>query len=89
VIGTGSFGDVFVGTWKGQRVAIKQFMKQKVTDEILLEMRTESGILRYHQKIFKFSKISKSKIRKLQNSKTPKFENSKIPKFENSKIIPK
>lgn len=26
---------------------MKQFMKQKVTDEVLLEMRTESGILRY------------------------------------------
>jgi serine/threonine protein kinase len=45
VIGTGSFGDVFAGAWKGQKVAIKQFMKQKVTDEVLLEMRTESGIL--------------------------------------------
>jgi len=46
VIGTGSFGDVFSGSWKGQQVAVKLFMKQKVTEEVLLEMRTESGILR-------------------------------------------
>lgn len=47
MIGTGSFGDVYAGLWKDQKVAVKQFMKQKVTDEVLLEMRTESGILRY------------------------------------------
>lgn len=56
VIGNGSFGDVFAGTWKQQQVAVKQFMKQKVTDEILLEMRTESGILSQieHPNIIKF-----------------------------------
>lgn len=56
VIGTGSFGDVYEGAWKGQPVAVKQFMKQKVTDEVLLEMRTESGILSQieHPNIIKF-----------------------------------
>lgn len=44
-IGSGSFGEVKLGNYKGQKVAVKQLLKQKMTDTALLEMRAESAML--------------------------------------------
>jgi serine/threonine protein kinase/ABC-type branched-subunit amino acid transport system substrate-binding protein len=44
-IGVGTFGDVFSAIYNGEKVAVKKFLKQKVTDNVLLELRTESAIL--------------------------------------------
>lgn len=46
-VGMGSFGEVSHGYWRGQNVAVKQFIRQRVTDVALLELRAESGVLRY------------------------------------------
>lgn len=35
VIGSGSFGDVFSGEYEGQKVAIKSFLKRKVSDNAI------------------------------------------------------
>lgn len=45
LIGTGLSGEVFKGTYAGQQVAIKQFSKQKLKDNTVLEMRAESAKL--------------------------------------------
>lgn len=34
-IGVGSFGEVFKGTWRGTDVAIKRFMEQDISPQIL------------------------------------------------------
>jgi serine/threonine protein kinase/ABC-type branched-subunit amino acid transport system substrate-binding protein len=44
-IGVGTFGDVFSAVYNGEKVAVKKFLKQRVTDNVLLELRTESAIL--------------------------------------------
>jgi len=46
-IGTGSFGKVYSAEYNGQKVAVKTFLKRKVTDDAILEMRLESAILKY------------------------------------------
>lgn len=46
-VGAGNFGEVRVGTWKGDKVAIKQFVRQKVNDTTLLDLMAESAMLRY------------------------------------------
>lgn len=44
-LGTGSFGEVSVGTYKSQKVVVKQMYKQKVSDVYLLDMRAEIAML--------------------------------------------
>lgn len=44
-LGTGSFGEVSVGTYKSQKVVVKQMYKQKTSDVYLLEMRSEIAML--------------------------------------------
>ena len=46
-IGVGSFGHVYSGELNGQKVAVKTFLKRKVSDNTILDMRLESAILRY------------------------------------------
>lgn len=55
-IGVGTFGDVFSAVYQGEKVAVKKFLKQRVTDNVLLELRTESAILceLQHPNILKF-----------------------------------
>lgn len=55
-IGVGTFGDVFSAVYSGEKVAVKKFLKQRVTDNVLLELRTESAILceLSHPNILKF-----------------------------------
>lgn len=55
-IGVGTFGDVFSAVYTGEKVAVKKFLKQRVTDNVLLELRTESAILceLHHPNILKF-----------------------------------
>eukprot|EP00026_Physarum_polycephalum_P001102 Phypoly_transcript_01103.p1 GENE.Phypoly_transcript_01103~~Phypoly_transcript_01103.p1 ORF type:complete len:774 (+),score=173.32 Phypoly_transcript_01103:1162-3483(+) len=55
-IGVGTFGDVFSAVFNGEKVAVKKFLKQKVTDNVLLELRTESAILSelQHPNILRF-----------------------------------
>jgi len=44
-VGVGTFGDVYSAILSGEKVAVKKFLKQKVTDNVMLELRTESAIL--------------------------------------------
>jgi len=44
-IGTGSYGVVFKGTWKGVDVAVKRFIKQNLDERRLLEFRAEMAFL--------------------------------------------
>jgi tRNA A-37 threonylcarbamoyl transferase component Bud32 len=44
-IGTGSYGVVFKGSWKGVDVAVKRFIKQKLDERHLLEFRAEVACL--------------------------------------------
>ncbi len=44
-IGTGTYGIVFHGKWKGVEVAVKRFIKQKLTERRLLEFRAEMASL--------------------------------------------
>lgn len=55
-IGVGTFGDVFSAIYQGEKVAVKKFLKQKVADNVMLELRTESAILSelQHPNILKF-----------------------------------
>lgn len=52
-IGVGTFGDVYSAVLNGEKVAVKKFLKQKVTDNVMLELRTESAILWYINKRYK------------------------------------
>jgi hypothetical protein len=47
LIGTGSFGDVYAASWSSKKVAAKKFIRQKITSQLVLEIRTECAILRY------------------------------------------
>eukprot|EP00026_Physarum_polycephalum_P011583 Phypoly_transcript_11818.p1 GENE.Phypoly_transcript_11818~~Phypoly_transcript_11818.p1 ORF type:complete len:376 (+),score=64.81 Phypoly_transcript_11818:141-1130(+) len=55
-IGAGSFGEVKLARWHGQKVAVKEMLKQKVEDNTLLEIRAESFILSSleHENIIQF-----------------------------------
>lgn len=44
-IGCGSYGVVYRGLWKGVDVAVKRFIKQKLAEERMLELRAEMTIL--------------------------------------------
>ncbi|QTF49773.1 putative serine/threonine-protein kinase/receptor [Acanthamoeba polyphaga mimivirus] len=44
-IGLGSYGIVFNGKWKGVDVAVKKFVKQKLSETQLLEFRAEMAFL--------------------------------------------
>jgi serine/threonine protein kinase len=44
-VGMGSYGLVFHGRWKGMEVAVKRFIKQKLTECRLLEFRAEMAFL--------------------------------------------
>ena len=44
-IGTGNFGEVYKGKWKGSDVAVKKFFKQQASEQLLLELRKESVIM--------------------------------------------
>jgi hypothetical protein len=44
-VGMGSYGLVFHGKWKGIDVAVKRFIKQKLTERRLLEFRAEMAFL--------------------------------------------
>jgi serine/threonine protein kinase len=44
-VGMGSYGMVFHGRWKGIEVAVKRFIKQKLTERRLLEFRAEMAFL--------------------------------------------
>ncbi len=41
----GSYGVVYSGRWKGVDVAIKKFVKQKLTERRMLEFRAEVAFL--------------------------------------------
>lgn len=47
-IGAGSYGEVRAGVVHGQKVAVKQIVRQKLTDTALVELRAESALLRYY-----------------------------------------
>eukprot|EP00026_Physarum_polycephalum_P002356 Phypoly_transcript_02362.p1 GENE.Phypoly_transcript_02362~~Phypoly_transcript_02362.p1 ORF type:complete len:737 (+),score=63.66 Phypoly_transcript_02362:510-2720(+) len=55
-IGVGTFGEVWCGTLKGKRVAIKELIKQKVNISTIVELRAESAILSMlqHENVLKF-----------------------------------
>lgn len=44
-LGLGSYGIVFHGRWKGIEVAVKRFIKQKLTERRMLEFRAEMAFL--------------------------------------------
>jgi serine/threonine protein kinase len=44
-VGMGSYGLVHHGRWKGIEVAVKRFIKQKLTERRLLEFRAEMAFL--------------------------------------------
>jgi hypothetical protein len=44
-VGMGSYGLVYRGRWKGIDVAVKRFIKQKLTERRLLEFRAEMAFL--------------------------------------------
>jgi serine/threonine protein kinase len=44
-VGMGSYGLVNHGRWKGIEVAVKRFIKQKLTERRLLEFRAEMAFL--------------------------------------------
>lgn len=44
-IGMGSYGLVYKGKWKGIDVAVKKFIKQKMSEKRLLEIRAEAAML--------------------------------------------
>lgn len=46
-IGAGSFGEVRAGTLHGDKVAVKQIIRQKINDAALVELRAESALLRW------------------------------------------
>lgn len=60
-IGAGSFGEVRAGVLHGKKVAVKQLIRQKISDTALVELRFESALLRYKNKdknIRTFTKIN-------------------------------
>jgi len=44
-VGAGSYGIVYRGRWKGIDVAVKRFIKQKLTESRMLEFRSEMAFL--------------------------------------------
>ncbi|AQN68650.1 protein tyrosine kinase (PTK) family protein [Saudi moumouvirus] len=44
-IGQGSYGIVYNGKWKGVEVAVKKFVKQKLTEKQMLDFRAEVALL--------------------------------------------
>ncbi|ELR14073.1 protein kinase domain containing protein [Acanthamoeba castellanii str. Neff] len=44
-VGTGSYGLVYMAKWKGVEVAVKRFIKQKLTERLMLEFRAEVAFL--------------------------------------------
>ncbi len=44
-IGTGSFGIVYKGTWKGVEVAVKRFIRQRFDEATMLQFRAETGLM--------------------------------------------
>jgi len=59
-VGTGSYGVVFKGVWKGVEVAVKRFIKQNLDERRLLEFRAEMAFLSelHHPNIVLFIGIS-------------------------------
>ncbi len=44
-IGTGSFGIVYKGAWKGLEVAVKRFIRQRFDETIMLQFRAETALI--------------------------------------------
>ncbi|AVL95162.1 putative serine/threonine protein kinase receptor [Moumouvirus australiensis] len=44
-IGQGSYGTVYSGKWKGVEVAVKKFVKQKLSEKQMLDFRAEVALL--------------------------------------------
>ncbi len=44
-LGTGSYGKVFKGIWKGLEVAVKRFIRQNFEERLMLELRVETAML--------------------------------------------
>ncbi len=44
-VGTGSYGVVYRGMWKGVDIAVKRFVKQKLDERSMLDFRAEMAVL--------------------------------------------
>ncbi|KAI8475823.1 MAG: sterile alpha motif and leucine zipper containing kinase AZK [Monoraphidium minutum] len=44
-IGIGSYGEVYKGTWRGTEVAVKRFLEQNLSPQLVQEFKDEVGIM--------------------------------------------
>lgn len=50
-IGRGSFGDIYVGDWRGVEVAVKKIAYANLTEKFVSELWREAHLMKYEQRL--------------------------------------
>jgi len=57
-IGTGSFAEVYKGTWRGQAVAVKRILINQLDPEkVLSDFMKEASLMRYQECIARIERL--------------------------------